>query len=85
MKLKNIASNMSEVTLGNQNGEFVVLFSYSTPVAYVQDGRWYRTAKHYSKTTTRHINKWLRLNNQEGAITCSQSWINNLVTEGYHV
>lgn len=57
MKLKPIASNMTEVT----TQKAIVLFSYQTPVAAcIADGSGFvRTADHYSKTTTRHINKWL--------------------------
>jgi len=37
-----------------------VLFSYQTPVAAYVSGRGYiRTAEKFSKTTTKHINKWL--------------------------
>lgn len=56
MKIKQIASNMTELTVnGNE-----VLFSYETPVAAFVFSRGYvRTATHYSPTTSRHINKWL--------------------------
>lgn len=52
-----IASNMTLL----QTPTALVLFSYSTPVA-VYDKRnhdYFKTAKYWSKTTTRHINKWL--------------------------
>ena len=56
MKLNPIGSNMTEVEIGNK----VVLFSYKTPVAYRDEkGGFYRTSKHWSVTTSRHINKWL--------------------------
>ncbi len=55
MNLKPIASNMTEVSINNGR----ILFSYSTPVAAVLDGAWYRTDKRWSVTTSRHINKWL--------------------------
>jgi len=59
MKLKPIASNMTEVEVGNK----VILFSYQTPVAYHDLGVGYaKTNKHWSATTSRHINKWLKLN-----------------------
>lgn len=55
LKLKPIANNMTEITLpdGKQ-----VLFSYQTPVASWEDGQFYKTDKFWSKTTSRHINKW---------------------------
>ena len=57
MKLKPVASNMTELTFNNG---VTILFSYKTPVAgYDNDGA-FRTDKHYSSTTTRHINKWLQ-------------------------
>lgn len=59
MKLKPIASNMTELTLANG---IKVLFSYETPVACELKNGYYRTAKRWSQTTTRHINKWLNGN-----------------------
>ena len=59
MKLNPIASNMTEVEIGN----LTVLFSYKTPVAYHEGGVGYaKTSKYWSVTTSRHINKWLKLN-----------------------
>lgn len=60
MNLKPIASNMTELTL---KGGLVVLFSYQTPVAcHWTNGLnqvFYKTEKFWSRTTSRHINKWL--------------------------
>lgn len=59
MKLNPIASNMTEIEVGNKT----VLFSYKTPVAYHESGIGYaKTSKYWSVTTSRHINKWLKLN-----------------------
>ena len=56
MKIKPIASNMTELTTDRA----AILFSYSTPVAACINGTGYvRTEAHYSMTTSRHINKWL--------------------------
>jgi hypothetical protein len=56
MKLKTIGSNMTEVEV---NGH-TVFYSYSTPVAAnLSDGVFVRSAKRYSNTTSKHINKWL--------------------------
>lgn len=57
MKLRNIASNMTEVETSNGTR---ILFSYATPVAaWVPRGGYIRTSNFYSATTTRHINKWI--------------------------
>ena len=55
MRLNNIASNMTEITLANGTQ---ILFSYKTPVASWENGQFYKTEKFWSKTTSRHINKW---------------------------
>ncbi len=61
MNLTPLASNMTEIDLGNGNK---VLFSYRTPVAYIEGVTAYRTEYKWSATTTRHINKWLGMNPQ---------------------
>lgn len=79
MNLTPIASNMTEVTL--KSGA-VVLFSYSTPVAVhvVDGGEWkfYYTEKYWSRTTSRHISKWLP---KDKAQTQPQEYFDNLVKE----
>jgi hypothetical protein len=71
MKVKNIGSNQTEITLpdGTQ-----VLISYETPVAAWIDGQFYKTDVKYSATTTKHINKWCHC-----AVTKPQSFFNNLL------
>jgi hypothetical protein len=59
MKLTPLASNMTEVEIGDKT----VLFSYKIPVAYHDSTGVYRTNKYWSKTTSKHINKWLKWNN----------------------
>ena len=74
MKIKQIASNMTELDIGCAQ----VFFSYETPVAArLTDGSLVRTATKYSVTTTKHINKWL-----QGceALTVSQDRIDCLLT-----
>jgi len=57
MQIKPIASNMTELTTTEGT---VILFSYETPVAaLLPSGRYARTSKKWSVTTSRHINKWL--------------------------
>ncbi len=82
MKLKSIGSNMSEVEI---NGNFV-LFSYETPVAgrsiSAENDGFFKTATHYSATTTRHINKYFKnewdIDGKQVA-EVSQEFINGLV------
>ena len=57
MKIKNIASNM---TLVNFNDGDEILISYKTPVAGRIGGKLVRTNKHWSQTTSKHINKYFR-------------------------
>ena len=74
MKLKPIASNMTEV----ETDVATILFSYQTPVACcMNDGSGYfRTSHRWSVTTSKHINKWL-----DGAKSseADQSFFDNLV------
>ncbi len=59
MKLNPIKTNMTELELNNGNR---ILFSYQTPVAFVNmsDNKreFYKTDKKWSNATTRHINAW---------------------------
>ena len=55
LKLKSIASNMTELCIGSTS----ILFSYNTPVAGWDDEGAFRTLQHHSATTTKHINKYL--------------------------
>ena len=58
MKLTPIAANQNEVEFTNGTQVF---FSYKTPVAaYCPSKGYIRTAKFWSVTTSRHINKWLK-------------------------
>ena len=75
MKLNPIATNQTEVELASG---VVVFFSYKTPVAAYIPGRGYiQTNYRWSKTTTGHINKWLK---DAGEVkTVPQSEIDGLV------
>lgn len=58
MKIKPIGSNQTE--LHTIEGT-IVLFSYETPVAaMLPSGRYIKTNVKYSRTTSKHINLWLR-------------------------
>ena len=74
MKLRPIASNMTQ--LGTD--KFEILFSYSTPVAAydIPNGRYYRTDHKWSRTTSKHITKWLA---GAQAFERPQEWFDGLV------
>ena len=55
MKIKQIASNMTEATVNN----ITLLYSYETPVAGYDDKGAFRTDEKFSSTTSKHINKYL--------------------------
>lgn len=79
MKLKQLASNMTELHLDNGT---IVLFSYETPVASfsrnkLAHGQFQVTKIKYSKTTTKHINKWV---DNLATIEVDQSVLDNLVS-----
>ena len=73
MKLKTIASNMTEL---NFNG-VSIMFSYKTPVAGWDNQGAFRTGKHYSPTTSKHINKYLGGSNVGRNVP--QDYIDNLL------
>ena len=80
MTLNPIGANMNEI---NTNG-MAILFSYRTPVAVMIDEGlgfvFYRTAKQWSNTTTRHINKWLGCYGKVAGKK-PQEYFDNLMTE----
>ena len=71
--LINIASNMTEIKTNNND---YVLFSYSTPVAGYDKQGAFKTDVWYSRTTTKHINKYLDGRN---ARVVEQDYINSLI------
>lgn len=82
MNLKPIASNMTEI----ETSGFRILFSYSTPVALKnkETGQYCKTNKFWSRTTSRHISKWLKLNGfdvrrGDGLREVDQETLNGLV------
>jgi len=74
LQVKPLASNMTLL----ETPQALVLFSYQTPVAsydkFTYD--YSRTSKKWSKTTTRHINKWL---DGVQAIEQPQEYFDNLL------
>ncbi len=74
MKLTPIAANQTEVSI---NDGTQIFFSYRTPVAaYLPSKGYVRTERFWSKTTSRHINKWLQGVNNVSEV--SQSVLDNL-------
>jgi hypothetical protein len=59
MKVKSIGSNQTEVTASGCR----VLYSYETPVALESpSGKYYKTDRKWSVTTSKHINKFCSAN-----------------------
>ena len=56
MKLEPIGSNQTVLRFEDK----AILFSYETPVAAIMDGKAYKTDKQWSRTTSKHINSWLK-------------------------
>jgi hypothetical protein len=79
MNLKPIASNMTEVELG----QITVLFSYETPVAYrvKATNEYYKTNKYWSRTTSKHINKWIPDSGEVMIRETDQEDLDNLLNE----
>jgi len=75
MQLKRIGNNETVINLSDGTEVF---FSYSTPVAAkLQDGDYVKTSEHFSRTTSRHITKWLEGVNAEEK---SQDFFNTLIS-----
>lgn len=64
LRLTQHGPNVTEI----ESGDVSVLFSYRTPVAiHVAGVGFYKTEKAHSKTTSTHINRWLRDNGADPA------------------
>ena len=82
MKLKRTGSNQTVVSLNNGAEVF---FSYDTPVAgYHPELGYVRTDEYYSKTTSRHINKYLGALNhskvKQNIINCLSNCVPDNIT-----
>jgi hypothetical protein len=77
MKLKPVAANQTEVEM--ENGT-TVFFSYRTAVAaHVPGEGFFKTAKSWSRTTSRHIGQFIARNGGSGAVTVKpQEWLDYL-------
>lgn len=76
MKIKPIASNMTELLL---NDGTQVLFSYQTPVAVIKQDQTIKTSKKWSVTTSKHINKWFSMYGFAVFAYEDQEYFDNLV------
>jgi hypothetical protein len=80
MNLKPLGANKTELTLEKDGQRIRVLFSYETPVAcdiLTSEGmEYYRTEEFYSKTTSKHINSWMPMDQAEEK---PQSFFDDLV------
>ena len=77
MKLHQIAPNMTEVIT---NDGKTIFYSYEEPVGAIIDGKFYRTDKKWSQTTSVHLNKWLKSygDAMEGVETKPQEFFDKL-------
>lgn len=58
MNIKPLGANQTELITNHGHR---ILYSYETPVAgYLPNIGWFRTTEQYSKTTTKHINSYLK-------------------------
>ena len=74
MKLNVLAVNQTEIEIGQGVSVF---FSYNTPVAaFIPDQGYVRSNHKWSRTTSKHINNWLR---GYAATEVDQSVLDNLV------
>lgn len=64
-----------------QLNDYYVLISYSTPVAYFdrQKNLFFKTNKFFSKTTSRHINEWLKQRNADFWGDVDQAFLDGLI------
>ena len=90
MKIKSIGSNKTELELKDLR----LLISYETPVALIRikQARVFgtstkdsalKTNKYFSRTTSKHINQWLRDNgfNPEQVPTMAQEFFNEFLED----
>ncbi len=59
MNINPIGANQTELTVANGGDKTTILFSYKTPVAANISGKFYKTEQKWSRTTSKHISRWL--------------------------
>ena len=76
LKINSIAKNQTEIITDSMT----IFFSYREPVACHIDGQgFFKTSKSWSKTTTAHVNKWLKNNRAENVTEKGQSFFDKLI------
>ena len=80
-----VTDNMSVIREWNpENGGVSIVMSYGLPVAGNGPEGLFRTEEYYSKTTTRHINKFFTshfvMNQKSGIKVVSQDFLDQLLT-----
>lgn len=78
MKLSQLGSNMVEIETPTN---IKILFSYETPVAYIENGKGYKTKTFHSRTTSKHINKFFDGLNSGGFIIEKPEYVDNSFVE----
>ena len=83
MELTPLGANQTELAFDPAGGEGewhnLVLFSYQTPVAAITPEGAFRTAKKWSKTTTKHVNQWFAEHYDQAPVERPQEFFDNLV------
>ena len=77
MKLIPFGSNQNLVEI---NKDTEIFYSYETAVAGKIKGKYYRTNRWYSQTTTRHINNYL---GKLKYLECNPSFFESIVDNNY--
>jgi hypothetical protein len=72
MKVKSIGKNQTEIHINDK----IIFISYETPVAAWIDGKFFKTEKTRSTTTSKHINTWI---DGKKAETKEQGFFDNLI------
>ena len=79
MKIKSVAKNQTELSITKKGIDYIILFSYETPVAVVKDWTGFKTITKYSSTTTKHINQFFSRNAISDIKTVPQHEIDNII------
>lgn len=76
LKINPVGQNQTEIETNNMT----IFFSYREPVSCFINGQgFFKTSKFWSKTTTAHVNKWLKNNGAENVTGKDQSFFDKLI------
>lgn len=78
MTINPLGVNITEVS----NGKVTVLYSYKAPVAAFIDGDVFVTDKQWSRTTTRHVYRWVNMRGFLVTATKPQEFFDTLLNGG---